>query len=205
MTCPSCRKRFKTGTLTCPQCVTSLLPPSMIELQDRHPELATVQPRHSGRILRDPYVELIQCNLVEAKEISRLLESEGITCLLERDEAFQYEYRIEGGSQIADQQGLILKVKADEISKARALLAWETQEEEASDPLLDEDDVSFLIRCPSCDADITGSNEICAKCGETLESQSEVTKENLYGCSVCGASPNPKDTNCPACGARFDH
>ena len=205
--CPSCRRQFQTGTLTCTRCVIELLPPSMIELRDRHPELITVQPGHSRGALKDPYVELLQCSLNEAKEVSHLLEPEGIACLIEKDEGFRYEYRLEGGSHIADQQALIIKVKADQLPKARALLAWEIQQEVSDHVLVDDEDEPVLMSCPSCQAELPDLDETCIECGEALDpTNPEAPGEaELHRCSACGDSLTPEDVTCSACGARFDH
>ena len=204
--CPSCRKHYETGRLTCTRCGTELIPPSALQLQDRHPELSR-DPHHPKKTSQEePYVELAQCSLNEAKGIARLLEPEGISCLIERNEDFRFQYRLEGGSQIADQRGLIVKVKAAELSKARALLEWEVQQELDEEAMTrDATDETELLTCPSCEAELSLSDEICPECGLTLDTQDEEEDPEPYRCSACGAPCQLSDPICPTCGARFDH
>lgn len=205
--CPSCRKKYKTGTLTCKRCKIGLLPPSVIDLRDRHPEMAET---HGGNISvtqADSYVDLIQCSLNEAKEITQVLEPEGIKCLIEKDDEFHFEYRIEGGSQIADQRSLIIKVKGPDLSKARALLTWETVEEGPVEEIDSRESPGIdLPTCPSCKSRLTATDEDCPECGLPLDQQDpEAPEVRIYRCSVCDAESDPQDLVCSTCGARFDH
>jgi rubrerythrin len=185
----------------------------MLQLQDKYPALAQ---NHRSKIIRpdEAYVELLQCSLNEAKEIKQLLETEGIACMIEKNEDFRFHYRLEGGSQIADQKGLIVKVRAMELSKARALLEWEAQQE------LDEEAMDFgmaeetdLLTCPSCEAELSPRDPVCPECGIALEEVEEEESSALggpdeqesYRCSACGAPCDLADPICPTCGARFDH
>lgn len=200
--CPSCRKRYKKGALTCKRCRIELLPPSAIELRDRHPDLAS----HYDPIREEEhYVELAQCSLNEVKLITRLLEPEGIICQIEKDEAFRYEYRPEGSSQIADQHGLIIKVKAAQFSKAHALLAWEIAQEPDDEDSDNETSETELITCPSCGQELSAPDDVCSECSLSARPSDMTDVTNIYRCSVCGASCHHADSTCPACGARFDH
>lgn len=151
-------------------------------------------------------MELLQCSLNEAKDVTRLLGREGISYLIERNEDFRFQYRLEGGSQIADQRGLIVNVKATELSKARALLEWAIQQELDEEAIThDTADETELLICPSCEAELSASDETCPECGLTLDTQDEEEIQESYRCSACGASCHPADPICPSCGARFDH
>ena len=204
--CPSCRKRYETGLLTCTKCGTELLPPSALQLQDRHPSRTSEHHRQKTAQQEDLYVKLLQCSLNEAKDITRLLGREGISYLIERDEDFRFQYHPEGGSQIADQRGLIVNVKATELSKARALLEWEIQQELDEEAIThDTADETELLICPSCEAELSASDETCPECGLALDIQDEEEIEESYRCSACGAPCHPTDPICPSCGVRFDH
>jgi rubrerythrin len=205
--CPTCRKRYSSGILTCPLCMSELLPQSMIELRDRHPELVP-RNNHRARIpLKETYVDLVQCSLNEAKEISSLLEPEGIICMIERDDGFSYDFQLEGGSRIADQQALVIKVKAEELSKARALLDWEVNQGSGPETIgADEEREPPGIVCPACGTEVPEPEEECPGCGLSLDSnEPEEDEAGIYRCSMCGAPSDPEEFTCGSCGARFDH
>ena len=205
--CPTCRKRYPSGVLTCPRCMCELLPQSMIELRDRHPELVTRNTPRAKIPIKETYVELIQCSLNEAKEISSLLEPEGIACMIERDDGFSYDFQLEGGSRIADQQSLVIKVKAEELSKARALLAWEVHQETGRETIgADEEQDIQILACPACGTEVMEPEEECPGCGLALDAQNpEEDEAGIYRCSMCGTPSDPEEIICESCGARFDH
>jgi rubrerythrin len=205
--CPTCRRRYSSGILTCPRCLSELLPQSMIELRDRHPELVARNAPRTRIPLKETYVELIQCSLNEAKEISSLLEPEGINCMIERDDGFSYDFQLEGGSRIADQQALVIKVKAEELSKARALLDWEVYQETDGETLSPEtEQETQMLTCPACGTEVMELEDECPGCGLSLEPADEGKDEaGIYRCSTCGAPSDPEEIICGSCGARFDH
>ena len=203
--CPSCRKRYKKGALTCKRCRIELLPPSAIELRDRHPDLASSYHSTHEVIQEDHYVELARCSLNEVKLITRVLEPEGIICQIEKDEAFRYEYRPEGSSQIADQRGLIIKVKAAQFSKAHALLAWEIEQEPEEEAPGDETSETERHTCPSCGQELSAPDDVCSECSLSARPLDMTDVTNIYRCSVCEAVCRHTDSTCPNCGARFDH
>ena len=203
--CPSCRKRYKKEALTCKRCRLELLPPSAIELRDRHPDLALSYHSTHEVIQEDHYVELTQCSLKEVKLITRVLEPEGIICQIEKDEGFRYEYRPEGSSQIADQRGLIIKVKAAQFSKAHALLAWESEQEPDPETSDSETTMTESLACPACGQELAAPDEACSECSLSVEASDMAELTRIYRCSGCGAPCRHADSTCPSCGARFDH
>ena len=132
----------------------------MIDLRDRHPELVVSLPGQP--VVRDAYVKLLECSLNEFKEIASLLETEDIVCLAERNQEFRYDYNIEGGSQIDDQKSLVLKVRADQFSKAKALLTWKV------DRTVNKNKDPVLNLCPNCNAEVSAFEEVCPGCNNTL-------------------------------------
>lgn len=177
-----------------------MLSPSVLELQDRHPELAgraTTEPRP-----RDHYVELLQCSPQEVNEISGLLEPEGISCVIEPSAGFHYESQMDDPSRVDDPKSLVVKIRADQISKARALLDWEVEQNGGPDAVDDP------IACPSCGAEVSPFEETCPECdGPLADDDSETDDMNVevYRCSACGATAGPGDLTCSTCGARLDH
>jgi rubrerythrin len=205
LTCPSCRKRYKNGVLACKQCRLELLPPSAIELRDRYPDLASHYDPPHPVTQEDQYVELAQCSLNEVKLITRLLEPEGIVCQIEKDEGFNYEYHLEGNSQISDQRGLIIKVKAAQFSKAHALLSWEIEQEPDHETLDSETTITETLACPACGQELAAPNDVCSYCSLSVGASDMAELTRIYRCSVCGASCHHADSTCPACGAQFNH
>jgi hypothetical protein len=203
--CPSCRKRYKNGVLACKRCRLELLPPSSIELRDRHPDLASRYDPTDPVTQEDHYVELAQCSLNEVKLITRLLEPEGIVCQIEKDEGFRYEYHLEGSSQISDQQGLIIKVKAAQFSKAHALLSWEIEQEPDDETSDIEASETESHACPACGQELAAPDDACSECSLSVGVSDMAELTRIYRCSVCGAACRHTDATCPACGARFDH
>jgi rubrerythrin len=160
--------------------------------------------------MKEPYVELLECNLYEAKEIARLLEPEGITCLFERTLGSESRQPLQREARFNKQEGLVLKVPADEYSKARALLAWELQEEiEEETGETDEPDENELLACPACQTELDESSEVCPECGESVLTESEDLPEDesrrVFRCSACGVPCESHDWACPSCRARLDH
>ena len=196
--CPSCRKKFKSRVIVCLDCQIELLPPTMIDLRDRHPDLAVSL--SDQIVVMDAYVKLLECSLNEFKEIAGLLETEGVVCVAERNQSFRYDYNIEGGSQIDDQKSLVVKVRADQLSKAKALLTWEV------DRAVDENNERVLNLCPSCNAEVSALEKACPECSNPLFDQNtEDLEVERYRCSACGAPASLEDPTCENCGARLDH
>ena len=205
MICPSCQKRYKTGTLSCRRCHAALYshigagngPSEQEGLMDY--QMALELHHHE-----EQYVELAQCTLSEVKQITRLLTPEGIKCHIEKDKTFQYEPRQEV-INFMDERGLIVKVKAAQFPKAHALLTWEseqeTNEENADGIQPDPQEAS----CPSCEMGVSDDSESCSTCGLRLGTPDTDEFIRPFPCSTCGASWHLSDPYCPSCGARFDH
>jgi len=212
--CPNCKKKYRSKILVCPNCSRELLPPSAIKLQTDHPDTVGVK-RTSGTVLSkkkkedksvETYIDLLRGDPHEAKEAARFLEKEGILCRVEQDEAFRFQYRVDGERQVSDPQGMVVRVPAFQLEKARALLDWETHKEDLrpdSDRVLSDDDVNTLV-CPGCEAEITPEEGTCPECGWEFDLEDESDEEE-YFCSSCGESCDPNDPVCPNCGAHFDH
>jgi RNA polymerase subunit RPABC4/transcription elongation factor Spt4 len=212
--CPNCKKKFRSNILVCPECKRELLPPSAIKLQTEHPERApTKRSPKSGTVKKAPqenpsesYLDLIRGNLNEAKETARFLEKEGVRCRIEQDEAFRFQVRLDGESQVQDPQGMVVRVPASQLEKARALLDWENQKDElppTTNTALAEDKEEMLV-CPGCESEIIPEEGVCPECGWEFDLEDE-TDEEEYFCSSCGESCDPDDPVCPNCGAHFDH
>jgi Double zinc ribbon len=212
--CPHCKKKYRSKILVCPDCERELLPPSAIKLRSEHAETArakrnpkTIPPKKSPEDKEgEAFFDLLRGNDREAKETARFLEKEGIRCRIEQDEAFRLQYRLDGEKQVADPQGVVVRVPAFQIEKARALLDWETHKEELhqeADRTLSEDEEATLV-CPGCEAEVIPDEGACPECGWEFDLEDE-TDEEEYFCSSCGESCDPDDPVCPNCGAHFDH
>jgi RNA polymerase subunit RPABC4/transcription elongation factor Spt4 len=212
--CPSCKKKFRSNILVCPECKRELLPPSAIKLQTEHPDRApTKRSPKPGAVKKatqenpgESYLDLIRGNLNEAKETARFLEKEGVRCRIEQDEAFRFQVRLDGENPVQDPQGMVVRVPASQLEKARALLDWENQKDElppTTDIALAEDKEEMLV-CPGCESEIIPEEGVCPECGWEFDLEDE-TDEEEYFCSSCGESCDPDDPVCPNCGAHFDH
>lgn len=213
--CPNCKNKYPSPTLVCPRCERELLPPSAIGLQAAHPESVQSgrvnRPKASRRpstgTVRENMVEVHRGSAKEAAEMARLLEREGISCLIERVEAFDLNDPIGGGGTFPNEEGSAIKVPAGSAEKARALLDWEAQKQEGPG----RNDEFFagrgetLATCPACEAEISLDEISCPECGMDLDSDQDEMDEEEYFCSSCGESCNANDPICPTCGAHFDH
>jgi RNA polymerase subunit RPABC4/transcription elongation factor Spt4 len=214
LTCPNCKKKYRSNILVCPNCHRELLPPSAMKLRTDHPETADIK-RGARRVPPkkktedkpvETYIDLLRGDRREAKETAHFLEKEGIRCRVEQDEAFRFQYRLDGERQVSDPQGMVVRVPAFQLEKARALLDWETNKDDlhpGSDRALEEDEDSTLV-CPGCEAEVTPEEGACPECGWEFDLEDE-TDEEEYFCSTCGESCDPDDPVCPNCGAHFDH
>jgi RNA polymerase subunit RPABC4/transcription elongation factor Spt4 len=181
-----------------------LLPPSAIELRDRHPELATL-PVSPAAAPEERYVELAQCDLLEAKTLTSLLKDEGIPYLLERRTPTREE-SLSADLEGAPPPNLLLTVPASLAEKARALLEWEFQQETEQSAAEEPDTETSYELCPACHAAVSPDAEFCPDCGLTfgpVESEEADEKDHTH-CSVCGGSLDTEDSFCPTCGTRFD-
>jgi len=212
--CPNCKKKFRSNILVCPDCKRELLPPSAIKLQTEHPDMARtnrsqkpIPPQKTRDEKRgETYIDLLRGNPGEVKEAARFLEKEGIRCRIEHDEAFRFQYRLDGENQVQDPQGMVVRVPAFQLEKARALLDWENQKDnppQETDAGLAEDKEEMLV-CPGCESEIIPEEGACPECGWEFDLEDE-TDEEEYFCSSCGESCDPDDPVCPNCGAHFDH
>ena len=212
--CPNCKKKYRSVILVCPDCKRELLPPSAIKLQAEHPDMARpnrsqkpIPPKKTPDEKRsETYMDILRGNPGEAKEAARLLEKEGIRWQIEYDEAFRFQVRLEGENQVQDPQGMVVRVPAFQLEKARALLDWENQKDnlpQETDAALAADKEEMLV-CPGCESEIIPEEDACPECGWEFDLEDE-TDEEEYFCSSCGETCDPDDPVCPNCGAHFDH
>jgi len=212
--CPNCKKKFRSAILVCPDCRRELLPPSAIKLQTEHPARPkTKRPMKPAAAAKapqekpgEPFLDLLRGSFNESKETARFLEKEGIRCRIEQDETFRFQIRLDGETRVQDTQGMVVRVAASHLEKARALLDWENQKDDLppmTDAPLAEDKEEMLV-CPGCESEIIPEEGVCPECGWEFDLEDE-TDEEEYFCSSCGEVCDPDDPVCPNCGAHFDH
>jgi hypothetical protein len=213
--CPNCKKKFRSAILVCPDCKRELLPPSAIKLQTEHPDMARAKRSPKPISAKktpvekrgETYLDLLRGNPDEVYKAARFLETEGIRCRIEQDEAFRFQVRLDGENQVQDPQGMVVRVPASQIEKARALLDWENQKDDLpqeKDAALAESDEEEMLVCPGCEAEIIPEEGACPECGWEFDLEDE-TDEEEYFCSSCGEACDPDDPVCLNCGAHFDH
>ncbi len=213
--CPNCKKKFRSNILVCPDCKRELLPPTAIKLLNEHPDMAPAKrspkPTPGRKTPADTqgeiYMDLLRGGPDEVNKAARFLETEGIRCRIEEDESIRFQVRLEGEKQVQDPQGIVIRVSASQIEKARALLDWENQKDDL--PLekeadLTKSDEEELLVCPGCETEILPEEGACPECGWEFDLEDE-TDEEEYFCSSCGEACDPDDPVCLNCGAHFDH
>ena len=205
--CHYCQQQNLPGVARCTRCLTGLLtlqgPETMTDPHlDQH--VSRFTEGFTGPII-EPYLELLECNLKEARLITDLLEQEGILCRAEKMDGLQSEDLVVYSAVLNYHKGLMLKVKAGEYSKARAVLAWEIQQEIEGGPRtrlgFDSPD-EFL--CPTCRAPLSEDSGSCLECGSSILTMDEITSEP-YRCWACASSLDLPDLICPTCGTRLDN
>lgn len=206
-TCHYCQQQNLPGVARCTRCYSGLPTAQHVEITTNlHLDLhvSRFTEGSSGPIL-DPYLELLECNLREARLITDLLQQEGILCRAEKTDGLQLKDPLEDSVALSYHKGLILKVKAGEYSKARAVLAWEIQQEIEEGLQTDlGTDSSDEFLCPSCKAPLSEDTGSCLDCGSSIPTTGEITPEP-YQCWVCASSLNLPDRICPSCGSRLDN
>ncbi len=218
-TCPDCKKRYSAQIRVCPECHTELSAhPRALSAPD--PSAPALRKMPTGRPASSPsprpegdpsYINVLRTRPEKAQEIARILQKEGISCRVQPDESFELHGRSGRTLETSSSDEMMVMVPAFQIEKARALLDWETAEEDErvrQDRMLLKDEPESTL-CPACEAEVEVEETDCPECGldlnpdnEEIEAESE---EDEFFCSSCGEIISPDEPECPNCGAHFDH
>lgn len=157
--------------------------------------------------LHESFLPVFNCQPDKVPKVTLLLSAEGIPCLIEATEEFQFAYQLDTGKAIREKTDLTVKVPALQLEKARAVLDWETSLDIELEPgKAFPGSPDEWESCPACEANLPMGLDSCSECEVDLLPEETVDSAvDDYSCSACGTDCDSEATACPFCGARLDN